>query len=160
MTLCKSRGGTFGCLGGWGTPHHERPFKMCLERWVRGVPVVAHWKWIWPVSVRMWVQSLALLSRLRDQRCHELWCRLKTHLGSWVAVAVVEDSSYTSDSTPSLGTSICCGCDSKKQTKRKKNNRKMSKSLSGNRRKRLVLRLGGLRICWVPCWGQGLRIWW
>ena len=36
----------------------------------------------------MHVQSLALLSGLRIQRCHELWCRLQTRLGSRVAVAL------------------------------------------------------------------------
>ena len=35
------------------------------------------------------VQSLALLSGLRIQRCHELWFRLQTWLGSGIAVAVV-----------------------------------------------------------------------
>ena len=37
-------------------------------------------------------------------RCHELWCRLQMQLGSVMAVAVV--SSYSSNSTPSLGTFI------------------------------------------------------
>ena len=32
------------------------------------------------------VRSLALLSGLRIQRCHELWYRLQTRLGSGVAV--------------------------------------------------------------------------
>ena len=40
-------------------------------------------------------------------------------LRSCVAVAVVQAGSNSSDSTPSLGTSICCGYDPKK-TKRKK----------------------------------------
>ena len=39
--------------------------------------------------------------------CRELWCRLQTHLGSGIAVAVVQAASYSSNSTPSLGTSIC-----------------------------------------------------
>ena len=38
-------------------------------------------------TMRLWVQSLALLSRLRTWHCHELWCRLQTRLGSAVAVA-------------------------------------------------------------------------
>ena len=54
-----------------------------------GVPVVAQWKRIAPVSMRMWVQSLALLSALGIWRCHELWCRLQMPLRSQVAVAVV-----------------------------------------------------------------------
>ena len=40
--------------------------------------------------MRIWVQFLALLSRLRLWRCSELWCRLKMQLGSCVAVVVVQ----------------------------------------------------------------------
>jgi len=43
----------------------------------------------WLVSMRMWVQSLASLSRLRIWHCHELWCRWQIGLRSHVAVAVV-----------------------------------------------------------------------
>ena len=52
---------------------------------------------------------------VKDQRCCELWCRLKTWLGSCIAVAVVQTGSYSSDLTPDLGTSICHGCGPKKQ---------------------------------------------
>ena len=55
------------------------------------------------------------VSGSRIQRCHELWCRLETHLRSRVAVA----GNYSSNSTPSLGTSICCGCGPKKTKKTK-----------------------------------------
>ena len=34
-----------------------------------GVPVVAQWKWLWLVSMRMWVRSLSLLSGLRILCC-------------------------------------------------------------------------------------------
>ena len=54
-----------------------------------GVPALVHWKQIWLVSVRMQVRSLALLSGPGIQRCHELWYRSQTQLGSWVAVAVM-----------------------------------------------------------------------
>ena len=57
--------------------------------------------------LRMWVRSLAWLSALRIQHCHEMWCRLQSRLGSQVAMALAEDSGYSSDWTPSLGTSIC-----------------------------------------------------
>ena len=40
-------------------------------------------------SVRMRVRSLASLSGLRIQPCHELWCRSQTQLGSHVIVAVM-----------------------------------------------------------------------
>ena len=71
----------------------------------------------------MQVQSLASLSGLRIWCCHELWCRLQTQLGSCVAVTVVYASSFSSDWTPSLGTSICSRC-SPKKTKDKKKKRK------------------------------------
>ena len=41
------------------------------------------------------------------KHCCELWCRLQTWLRSRVAVALA--GSYSSDSTPSLGTSLCRG---------------------------------------------------
>ena len=41
------------------------------------------------VSIKMRVGSLALLSGLRIQRCHELWCRSQISLGSHVDVAMV-----------------------------------------------------------------------
>ena len=43
-----------------------------------GVPYVVQWKWIWLVSMKMWVWSLALLC------CHELRCRSQTRLGAWI----------------------------------------------------------------------------
>ena len=54
----------------------------------RGVPVVVQWKQIRLGTIRFRVQSLASLSGLRNQRCHELCYRLQTRLGSRVAVAV------------------------------------------------------------------------
>ena len=39
----------------------------------QGVTVVVRWKPIQLVSMRMQVQSLALLSELRIWDCHELW---------------------------------------------------------------------------------------
>ena len=80
------------------------------------VPIVAQWEQIQLVSMRMWVRSLALLSGLGIWHCHELWCRSQTRLGSHVAVAVVQASSCSSDSTPSLETSICHRCGPEKQS--------------------------------------------
>ena len=40
--------------------------------------------------MRMWFQSLALLSELKIQCCCELWCKSQMWLGSHVAVAMVE----------------------------------------------------------------------
>ena len=56
---------------------------------ILGVPVVAQWKRIRLGTMRFQVRSLASLSGLRIQPCHELWCRPWTQLGSGVAVAVV-----------------------------------------------------------------------
>ena len=38
-----------------------------------GVPIVAQWKYIRLVCMRMWVQSLPSLSGSGIQCCHELW---------------------------------------------------------------------------------------
>ena len=61
---------------------------------------------------------MALLSESGIQCCHELWYRLQ--MGSGIAVVVAQASSCSSDSTPSLGTSMCHGCGPKKQKKEKK----------------------------------------
>ena len=63
--------------------------------------------------MRFWVWSLVTLSGLMIHCCPELWCTLQTRLGSGVAVAVA--GICGSDSTPSLGTSICLGCSPTKQ---------------------------------------------
>ena len=67
----------------------------------------------------MWVRSLASLSGLRIWHCHELWCGLQTWLGPCIAAAVVQASSCSSNSTPSLGTSMRCTCGPKKQKRKK-----------------------------------------
>ena len=64
--------------------------------------------------MRTQVQSLALLNGLRIWFCHEMWCRLQIQLGSLIVVAMVQASGYSSDSTSSLGTSICSRCSPKK----------------------------------------------
>ena len=66
-------------------------------------------------AMKFQVPSLASLSGLRIRHCREMWCRLQTCLRSCVAVAVVQASGYNSESTPSLGTSICHECGLKKQ---------------------------------------------
>ena len=76
--------------------------------------------------MRLQVRSLPLLSGLRIWRCYELWCRSQMQLRSHVAVAVLQASGYSSDWTPSLGTSICreSGPRNGKRTKKKKKSRK------------------------------------
>ena len=70
--------------------------------------------------MRMQVQYLALLSG------SGIWVAMSCGVGckrlrSDIAVAVVQASSYSSDSTPSLGNSIYHGCSLKKTKKKKKN---------------------------------------
>ena len=48
-------------------------------------------------------------------------------LGSGVAVAVVQTGSYSSDLTPGLGTSTCCGFGPQKTKDKKKKKRKKEK---------------------------------
>ena len=59
-----------------------------LKKCYKGVPVVAQWKRIRLGIMRLWVRSLASLSGLKIQHCHELWCWLQTRLASHVAVAL------------------------------------------------------------------------
>lgn len=47
-------------------------------------------------------------------------CRTQTWLGSGIAVAVVQASSYSSDWTPSLGISICLSMGLERQKKKDK----------------------------------------
>ena len=77
-------------------------------------------------SMRLWVRSLASFSGLRIGCCCELGCRSQTRLRSGIAVSVVSAGSCSSDLTPSLGTSMCCGC-SPKKTKDKNNNNNNNK---------------------------------
>ena len=75
------------------------------------------------VSKRMRIGSLALLSGLRTQRCCKLRRRSQMCLGSGMAVAVAVAGSCSSFLTPSLGTSICLGCDPKKKKEKEKKKR-------------------------------------
>ena len=82
-----------------------------------GIPTVAQWKRIWLVPMKIQVRSPALLSGLMIQCCHELWGMSKTWLRFCIAVAVVQAGSCSSDSIPSLETSMCHGCAPKRQLK-------------------------------------------
>ena len=55
---------------------------------------------------------------VKDPRCCDLWCRSQTWLGSGIAVALAQAGSYSSNSAPSLGTSICLGAALKRQRKK------------------------------------------
>ena len=84
---------------------------------------MAQWFTIRLGTMRLRVRSLPLLSGFTIRHCCELWRSLQTWLGSGsrIAVALAQAGSYSSDSTPSLGTSICCGCSPKKKRQRTKN---------------------------------------
>ena len=108
-------------------PHEDWVWRLpeyVLLKESEGVPVMAQWLTNPTRDHEVQVWSLASLSGLRIWHCHELWCRSKTQLGSQVAVAVVQASGHSSDSTPSLGTSIYCGCGPRKDKKKKKEERK------------------------------------
>ena len=90
-----------------------------IKKMLVGVPTVAQQvKNL--LSTKMWVQSLALVSGLRIRPCHKLRCRSQMQLRSRVAVAVVQAGSCSYDSTPSLGTSMCCRCNPRKKKQRGK----------------------------------------
>ena len=64
--------------------------------------------------MKMQVRSLALLSGLGSGIAVSSGVgRSQIWLGSGIAVAVVQASSYSSYSTPNVGTFICRGCGSK-----------------------------------------------
>jgi len=73
-------------------------------------------------TMRLQVQSLASLNGLSIWHCCELWCRLRTWLGSGI-VALAWAGSYSSGWTPGLGASIYRGFGPKKtkDTKKLKN---------------------------------------
>ena len=103
----------------------EKQSKRKQREWE--VPIMAQQKRIQLVSMRMKVQSLAVLSGLRIYHCHELSCRSQNRLGSCVAMAVVKAGVCSSNSTPSLGTSICHRCGPKKEKKKKTKKKQKAK---------------------------------
>ena len=74
-----------------------------------GSPVSAQQVKNLTVSMRMRVQSLAWLRRLRIWCCRKLWHRSQMWLRSGAAVVVVEAGSCSSHSTPNLGNSDATG---------------------------------------------------
>ena len=68
----------------------------------------------WLVSMRMRIQSLALLSGLRMWRCGELQPRVQMWLRFLHCQGCGIGCSSSSGSAPSLGTSTCCKCSPKK----------------------------------------------
>ena len=88
---------------------------------ILGVPVIVQWEKLRPVTMRLQVQCLALISGSGIQCCCEVWYRSQMRLRSRIAMAVVQANGYSSDLTPSLGTPYATGVALKsKQTKNKK----------------------------------------
>ena len=114
------RGGPSAQSKAGNVAYFKNFFILKLNKW--GVPFVAQ-QLTNLTKIREDVGSIPGLTQwIKDPVFHEVRCRLQTRLGSdvAVAVAVVEAGSYSSNSTPSLGTSICRRCGPKKQKKKKK----------------------------------------
>ena len=90
-----------------------------LKKETAGVPMLAQWKRILLVSMRMWVPSLASLSGSGIRHCCELWCKSQKWLRCCTAVAVAQVGSCSSAWTPSPGTSYATGVALKKKKKKK-----------------------------------------
>ena len=112
----------------WWEPHGTSPShtvqkKRSTRRWK--ISTLGKGK-IWEFP--SWLSGLMNLTSIHEDKgsvpgltqwhCPELWCRLQMRLGSCVALAVAQASSCSSDSTPSLGTSICRRWSPKKTPKR------------------------------------------
>ena len=98
-------------------------------------------------------QSLASLSG-KIRHCCELLCRSQTWLGSHTAVAVA--GSYSSDLTPSLGTSVSAGLGLKGKKKKKcrsiyNSRRKVKSSLAETKHLKNILTPQSCKLC-TPAW--------
>ena len=83
------------------------PWFVWLKDAAWGVPIMARWKWIGLVSMRMRVQSLASLSALRIWHCCELWCSLAATAPIWplgweVPYALKRKKKKKKDAAPGL----------------------------------------------------------
>ena len=96
---------------------------------------MAQWKWIWLVSMRMWVWSLVLLNGSGIQHCHELWCRSLVPLRSGVAVAVALAGSCSSNGPQAWELPYALlGCGPKKQKKQKQKQNKTKQNKQTNKK--------------------------
>ena len=78
-----------GCGDGFNGIYNTSKFKLYTLNILREFPLCLTELQTRLVTMRIQVQSLALLSELWNWHCHELWYRSKTQLRSQVAVAVV-----------------------------------------------------------------------
>ena len=77
---------------------------------------MAQQKWTWLVSMRMRVR-VKDRSGLRIWHCHELWCKSQKVARMWCCSGYGVGSWLGAYLTPSLGTSMCCRCNPKKEKK-------------------------------------------
>ena len=89
LRIWRCRNCSSDLIPGPGTPYASGRPKIGWGGSTRtGVPIVAQQKQIRLGTMRLQVQSLALISGLRIWHCHELWCRSQTQLSSSMAAAV------------------------------------------------------------------------
>ena len=93
-----------------------------FKKEIWAIPIVAFAQWVKKLkeSTRMLVQSLATISGLRMQHCFRVYQTSKMCLRTNVVMAVAQANTWSSDLTPSSGTSICqCGCEKKKRERKR-----------------------------------------
>lgn len=80
-----------------------------FKKEIWAIPIVAFAQWVKKLkeSTRMLVQSLATISGLRMQHCFRVCQTSKMSLRTNVVMAVAQANTWSSDLTPSSGTSIC-----------------------------------------------------
>ena len=78
---------------------------------------------------------MASLSGLIIRFCHELWCRSLTQLRSFIAIAMTQAGSNSSDWTPSLGTSTRRRCSPKNTHTQRKRDRQKERKRKEDRKK-------------------------
>ena len=110
--------------------------KTHSEKGFLGVPVMAQWVTIQLAPMRIWVPFPASISGLRIWHYGKLRSRSQMGLRSLVAVAGAQAGSRSSNSTPSLGTSICHRGSPKKQKKKKKEGGREGKRKEGKEKGR------------------------
>ena len=98
------------------SPSLPESLHLCFTVMEIGVPIVAQQKLTQLVSMRTQVRSLASISGSGIRHCGELWCRSQTGTDPTLLWLWWRPGSYSSDSTPSLGTSICHTCSPSKKT--------------------------------------------
>ena len=101
-----------------------------IKKLTQGVSFVAQ-QLTYPTRIHEVADSIPGLNQwIKIQSCCELWYRSQMRLGSRIAMAVVQASGCSSNSTPSLGISMCHRSSPKKKKEKKKKEKKKG-SLSG-----------------------------